>query len=184
MFSAAAASQKDEGSLRHKAEFSACCFSYNEAEAELADKGEILMQIYQVNLQCFHLEEMCAFYTEVLEMELIHQTERWFSVRAGSTKLFFEKGGTVPFYIFASGQMQLILIIFIAGLEQKAACFLMKKVNTAFFGKGSRLISLIRTAIYWSALSVRHPAAKQPGAGMMWGKSASLQLTLPECRQS
>ncbi|TYS46712.1 VOC family protein [Bacillus infantis] len=56
------------------------------------------MQIYQVNLQCFHLEEMCAFYTEVLEMELIHQTERWFSVRAGSTKLFFEKGETVPYY--------------------------------------------------------------------------------------
>lgn len=41
---------------------------------------------------------MKNFYKEVLEMEMIEETENLFSVMAGTTKLVFEKAQTTPFY--------------------------------------------------------------------------------------
>jgi catechol 2,3-dioxygenase-like lactoylglutathione lyase family enzyme len=58
----------------------------------------IEMKIYQLQLKCFHLQEMKQFYTEVLEMALLSESDTHFMVRAGSTKLYFEKGASVPYY--------------------------------------------------------------------------------------
>lgn len=56
------------------------------------------MQIFQVNLKCHDIHRMKDFYTNVLEMELLTETESYFTIMAGTTKLLFEKGDSIPIY--------------------------------------------------------------------------------------
>lgn len=56
------------------------------------------MKILQLKVQCFQLEKMKEFYHEVLEMELLMDRDHAFAVRAGNTKLIFEKDTRMPFY--------------------------------------------------------------------------------------
>lgn len=56
------------------------------------------MKIYQVNLDCQLIHEMKEFYTRVLGMELIAESEQAFAVMAGSTKLHFIKKNERPYY--------------------------------------------------------------------------------------
>lgn len=56
------------------------------------------MKIYQLNLKCLKLEEMKEFYTNQLEMPLVSESEEYFAVMAGATKLVFEKDASQPFY--------------------------------------------------------------------------------------
>ncbi len=56
------------------------------------------MKIYQLNLKCHHLDRMKEFYTKVLEMELIAESENYFTIMAGTTKIYFEKDAAIPFY--------------------------------------------------------------------------------------
>jgi catechol 2,3-dioxygenase-like lactoylglutathione lyase family enzyme len=41
---------------------------------------------------------MKVFYTKVLEMELMAESEHYFTIMAGTTKILFEKDATIPFY--------------------------------------------------------------------------------------
>lgn len=56
------------------------------------------MKIYQLNLKCHDLDSMKVFYTKVLEMELMAETENYFTIMAGTTKILFEKDVIIPFY--------------------------------------------------------------------------------------
>ncbi len=56
------------------------------------------MKIFQLNLKCNDLDRMKEFYTNVLEMELLTETESYFAILAGSTKILFEKDAAIPFY--------------------------------------------------------------------------------------
>ena len=56
------------------------------------------MKIFQLNLKCNDLDRMKEFYTDVLEMELLMETESYFTIMAGSTKILFEKDAAIPFY--------------------------------------------------------------------------------------
>jgi len=56
------------------------------------------MKIYQLQLKCFNLSEMKRFYTEDLEMELLSEAENYFVVKAGTTKLLFERDQCTPYY--------------------------------------------------------------------------------------
>ncbi|PLR94802.1 VOC family protein [Bacillus sp. T33-2] len=56
------------------------------------------MKFYEVHFDCFNLEEMKRFYTEVLEMDLVSETDSHFAIMAGMTKIFFEKSTVLPYY--------------------------------------------------------------------------------------
>ncbi|GLB59260.1 hypothetical protein NCCP133_13930 [Cytobacillus sp. NCCP-133] len=56
------------------------------------------MKIVQLNVKCHNLERMKDFYTNVLEMELISESEQFFIIMAGTTKILFEKDDSLPFY--------------------------------------------------------------------------------------
>ncbi|MDQ0270137.1 VOC family protein [Cytobacillus purgationiresistens] len=56
------------------------------------------MRIYELRLHCRHFEQMKDFYVNILEMELITETDQFFSCMAGTTKLIFERSQTLPFY--------------------------------------------------------------------------------------
>lgn len=56
------------------------------------------MKIDQLNLKCFDLENMKKFYTNVMEMTFVNESQNHFSVMAGTTKLVFEKDSSTPFY--------------------------------------------------------------------------------------
>lgn len=56
------------------------------------------MKIYQVSLNCYNMDEMKTFYTEDLGMKLQTETDSFFSVMAGTTKIIFEKDVIQPNY--------------------------------------------------------------------------------------
>jgi catechol 2,3-dioxygenase-like lactoylglutathione lyase family enzyme len=56
------------------------------------------MKIYQLYLKCFHLEAMKRFYTEVLDMKLVSESDQHFAVSAGTSKIYFELDVVVPYY--------------------------------------------------------------------------------------
>jgi catechol 2,3-dioxygenase-like lactoylglutathione lyase family enzyme len=56
------------------------------------------MKIYQLNLKCYSLSEMKQFYTEVLEMALLSESDQHFTILAGATKILFELDHDVPYY--------------------------------------------------------------------------------------
>ncbi|KAA0547158.1 VOC family protein [Bacillus sp. BGMRC 2118] len=59
------------------------------------------MEILKIKLCTLNIKEMKAFYTEVLEMELIEVSEKHFTVRAGNSKIEFHLSETLPSYHFA-----------------------------------------------------------------------------------
>lgn len=61
-------------------------------------RGEARMKIFQVNLKCHDMHRMKEFYTKVLEMELLTETESYFTIMAGTTKILFEKDDAIPYY--------------------------------------------------------------------------------------
>ncbi|MCA1032039.1 VOC family protein [Bacillus timonensis] len=59
------------------------------------------MKILRIVLETLNIEEMKAFYQNVLEMNVIRSSGSYFTVQAGKTQLTFQQGHTKPFYHFA-----------------------------------------------------------------------------------
>lgn len=96
------------------------------------------MNIHQINLECFHLEKMKQFYTQVLEMNLLTSSNQSFTVEAGATKITFEKTEYLPYYhvCFRTGKRYFDTIFH--KLSNLNRLLKDEKGETSFYWKGNQ----------------------------------------------